>query len=212
VPGAIVSAATTTTDAAVGYTAAQAAKLAGCTVSQLRYWSRSKLVTPTDDGGYSFRDLVALRVVRSLLDAGLSSTRVLAALRWVRDSGDDLAGVRLVTDGRTVWACHDDGQILDALRSGQLALFVAVDRVVADVDAEVRAFDAERTAFVEQLRAPSSPAGNARLSGGSVDDAPAAVDRSRMENSMRVHPAGGQAQRAAPDGDPTMSRPGGQSS
>jgi DNA-binding transcriptional MerR regulator len=104
----------------VGYTAAQAAKLAGCSVSQLRYWSRSQLVAATaDGGGYSFRDLVALRVVRSLLDAGLSSTRVHAALRWVRESGDDLASLRIVTDGRTVWACHDDGQILDALRAGQ---------------------------------------------------------------------------------------------
>jgi DNA-binding transcriptional MerR regulator len=137
----------------VGYTAAQAARLAGCTVSQLRYWSRSGLVTPTAEGsGYSFRDLVALRVVRSLLDAGLSSTRVHGALRWVRESGDDLASLRIVTDGRSVWACHDDGQILDALRSGQLALFVAVDKVAADVDADVRAFDAERAAFVERLK------------------------------------------------------------
>ena len=59
---------------------------------------------------------------------GLSSTRVHAAVRWVRESGDDLASLRLVTDGRNVWACHDDGQILDALRAGQLALFVAVDQ------------------------------------------------------------------------------------
>src|SRR5439155_1064816 len=83
--GATASAATTTTSC-VGYTAAQAAKLAGCSVSQLRYWSRSQLVTPAaEGGGYSFCDLVALRVVRSLLDAGLSSTRVRAALRWVRE-------------------------------------------------------------------------------------------------------------------------------
>jgi DNA-binding transcriptional MerR regulator len=150
--GAIASDATTT-EPGVGYTAAQAARLAGCTVSQLRYWSRSGLVTPTAEGsGYSFRDLVALRVVRSLLDAGLTSTRVHNALRWVRESGDDLASLRIVTDGRTVWACHDDGQILDALRSGQLALFVAVDRLAADVDADVRAFDAERAAFVERLK------------------------------------------------------------
>jgi DNA-binding transcriptional MerR regulator len=150
-PGAIASGATTT-EPGVGYTAAQAARLAGCTVSQLRYWSRSGLVTPTaEGGGYAFRDLVALRVVRSLLDAGLSSTRTHAALRWVRESGDDLASLRIVTDGRNVWACHDDGQILDALHAGQLALFVAVDRVAADVDADVRAFDAERAAFVERL-------------------------------------------------------------
>jgi DNA-binding transcriptional MerR regulator len=136
----------------MGYTAAQAARLSRCTISQLRYWSRSGLVTPTDEHSrYSFRDLVALRVVRSLLDAGLSSTRVNAAVRWVRESGDDLSDLRLITDGRTVWVCHDDGQILDALRSGQLALFVAVDRLAAEVDAEVRTFDAERAEFVERL-------------------------------------------------------------
>ena len=112
---------------------------------------------------YSFRDLVALRVVHSLLDAGLSSIRVRAAVRWVRESGDELSDLRLVTDGRNVWACHDDGQILDALRAGQLALFVAVDSLAAEVDAEVRAFDAERAAFVERLveadRSPSRDAG-----------------------------------------------------
>ena len=89
----------------MGYTAVQAARLAGCSVSQLRYWSRSSLVAPTaEGGGYAFRDLVALRVVRSLLDAGLSSPRVHAALRWVREAGDDLASLRIVTDGRNVWA------------------------------------------------------------------------------------------------------------
>ena len=148
----------------MGYTAAQAARLTRCTVSQLRYWSRSGLLPPSEASSkYSFRDLVALRVVRSLLDAGLSSIRVRAAVRWVRESGDELADLRLVTDGRNVWACRDDGQILDALRAGQLALFVAVDQLAAEVDAEVRAFDSERAAFVERLtlrKAPSEDAGD----------------------------------------------------
>ena len=178
----------------MGYTAAQAAKLAGCTVSQLRYWSRSQLVTPTEEGGgYSFRDLVSLRVVRSLLDAGLSSTRVHAALRWLRESGDDLAGLRIVTDGRTVWACHDDGQILDALRAGQLALFVAVDRVAAEVDAEVRAFTADRAAFVEQLKVRGQ-AGDpeARTVENRHTPISRAGGRSRINNdSMKDHPARG---------------------
>ena len=59
------------------------------------------------------------------------------------------------TDGSSVWACRDDGQILDALRAGQLALFVAVDRLAEDVESEVRAFDRERSAFVAQLREPT---------------------------------------------------------
>jgi DNA-binding transcriptional MerR regulator len=138
----------------VGFTKAQAARLSGCTVAQLRHWSRSTLVEPSDvDGGYGFRDLVALRVVRSMLDAGVPSVRIRVALAAVRDGGHDLSSLRLITDGRHVWACHDDGQILDALRAGQLALFVAVDQVAADVDADVRAFSVERAAFVEGLTA-----------------------------------------------------------
>ena len=137
----------------MGFTAAQAARLSGCTVSQLRHWSRSGLVDTGDDGSYDFRDLVALRIVRSMLDAGLPSIRVRAALAAVRDAGHDLTSLRLITDGRHVWACHDDGEILDALRAGQLALFVAVDQVAVDVDADVRAFSRERAAFVEGLTA-----------------------------------------------------------
>jgi DNA-binding transcriptional MerR regulator len=138
----------------VGFTRAQAARLSGCTVAQLGHWSRSGLVTPAaDDGTYGFRDLVALRVVRSMLDTGLTSARVRVALAAVRDAGSDLSSLRLITDGRNVWACHDDGQILDALRAGQLALFVAVDQVAADVDTDVRAFSRERAAFVDGLTA-----------------------------------------------------------
>jgi DNA-binding transcriptional MerR regulator len=148
----------------VSFTAAQAARLSDCTVAQLRYWSRSGLVVASGDGpdddrepgtraGYGFRDLVALRIVRSMLDAGLPSARVRVALDAVRDAGHDLTSLRLITDGRHVWACHDDGEILDALRAGQLALFVAVDQVAADVDADVRAFRDERAEFVDRLTA-----------------------------------------------------------
>ena len=158
---------------ASGYLPAQAARLAGCTRSQLAHWRRSGIVAPSESDGsqsagsqstgrYSFRDLVALRVVVSLLDAGLPMVRVRAALEVLRSStdrsstgNDDLAGLRIVTDGISVFACYDDGQILDALRNGQLAFFVSVDRYAAALDADVAAFTAEREAFLEQLRAGS---------------------------------------------------------
>jgi DNA-binding transcriptional MerR regulator len=136
----------------VPYSALQAARLTGCTPSQLAYWERIGLVAP-DGGGYDFRDLVALRVVASLLEAGLTLSRVRQAVRYLVATGEDIAGLRLVTDGDRVWACRDDGQILDALRRGQLALFVSVDAYAAEVDAEVATFDTERRQFVDQLRA-----------------------------------------------------------
>ena len=137
-----------------GFTRAQAARLTDCSVQQLTAWDRADLVPPSGvDGTYSFRDLVVLRVVRSLLDAGTPRARVRSALRALAAWGDDLASVRLVADGRTVWACGDDGQVLDALRHGQLALFVPVERIVDEVEAEVRAFTRDRASFVEGLLA-----------------------------------------------------------
>jgi hypothetical protein len=111
-------------------------------------------VVPSEaDGTYSFRDLVALRVVASLLDAGLPMVRVRAALDVLRrEAGDptaDLTGLRLVSDGVSVFACYDDGQILDALGNGQLALFVPVDRFAHALRSDVAAFAAERDACLE---------------------------------------------------------------
>ena len=142
-----------------GFAAAPAARLGGCTRSQLGHWRRNGVVGPSEsDGTYSFRDLVALRVVVSLLDAGLPMVRVRAALEVLRAeaAGGDLAGLRIVTDGVSVFACHDDGQILDALRNGQLALFVPVDRFARALEADVAAFTAERDEFLAQLRAGSA--------------------------------------------------------
>jgi hypothetical protein len=110
-------------------------------------------------GPYSFRDLVALRMVRSLLEAGLPLARIRRAVRELTAAGEDVVGLRMVTDGERVWACRDDGQILDALRHGQLALFVAVDRIAADVEADVRDFSRDRQSFVEGLRGSDHPAG-----------------------------------------------------
>ncbi len=68
-------------------------------------------------------------------------------------TGDDIAGLRLVTDGDAVWACHDDGRSWMRSSIGQLALFVAVDRFADEVETEVRDFDADRRAFVAELQA-----------------------------------------------------------
>jgi DNA-binding transcriptional MerR regulator len=167
----------------VAYSAAQAARLSGCTTSQLRHWARRGFVEPSGPARqYEFRDLVALRLVRSLLDAGLPSARVGAALRSLVEAGDDLASLRLVTDGVTVWACRDDGQILDALRAGQLALFVAVDRLAEEVEAEVHAFDEERSDFVARLHEPSTAGESGEAGNRGRGSEPAGIEPSSPAN------------------------------
>lgn len=105
---------------------------------------------------YSFRDLVALRVVRSLLDNGMSLQRVRRAWDYLRREGgmdDHLAQVKLVTDGQTIFrVSNDDGELLDALREGQLAFFVAIDEIAREVEEDVTYFELDRDRFLSMLR------------------------------------------------------------
>ncbi|MEA2009254.1 MAG: MerR family transcriptional regulator [Actinomycetota bacterium] len=148
-----------------GFTAQQATRLTGCTPHQLRYWDKVALVQPSlqQTGGrpgrrrlYSFRDLVALRVVRSLLDNGMSIQRVRRAWDYLRRTGDmenHLSEIRLVTDGDSIFAVAvDEEEILDALRQGQLAFFVAINDITESVEEDVSRFELDRTQFLEMLR------------------------------------------------------------
>jgi DNA-binding transcriptional MerR regulator len=148
-----------------GFTAQQACRLTGCTPHQLRYWDRVELVAPSvqSTGGrpgkrrlYAFRDLVALRVVKSLLDNGMSVQRVRRAWDYLRSTGDmdrHLAEVRLVTDGQSIFrVAADDGELVDALREGQLAFFVAINEIAREVEEDVTRFQLDRDEFLVMLR------------------------------------------------------------
>ena len=148
-----------------GFTAQQASQLTGCTQHQLRYWDRVDLVRPSIQGTggrpgvrrlYSFRDLVALRVVRSLLDNGMSVQRVRRAWDYLRRNAEmdsHLSEVKLVTDGNTIFRiASGDEELLDALREGQLAFFVAIDSITRSVEEDVTRFELDRDSFLEILR------------------------------------------------------------
>jgi DNA-binding transcriptional MerR regulator len=104
---------------------------------------------------YSFRDLVGLRVVKSLLDNGLSIQRVRRAWDYLRRTGDmdeQLANVKLVTDGESIFAvAHDETELLDALRQGQLAFFVRIDAIAKDVEDDITKFEIDRASFRDML-------------------------------------------------------------
>jgi DNA-binding transcriptional MerR regulator len=123
-----------------GFRGPQACKIVGITYRQLDYWTRTGLVMPsiqeaTGSGSqrlYSFNDLLQLKVVKSLTDAGASLQKVRQAIDYVRTNlSDNWSRVTIVTDGAGVYACTSDAEVVDLLRSGQgvLGAVVAVDKV-----------------------------------------------------------------------------------
>jgi DNA-binding transcriptional MerR regulator len=148
-----------------GFTAHQACKFTGCSPRQLRYWDQIGLVQPSvqSTGGrpgiprlYAFRDLVALRVVRSLIDGGMSLQRVRRSWEFLNaKAGLDkhLSEVKLVTDGQSIFKiCRRDGEVMDALKDGQMAFFVAIDDLATSVHTNVRSYEEDREKFVRALR------------------------------------------------------------
>jgi DNA-binding transcriptional MerR regulator len=148
-----------------GFTAHQATKFTGCTPRQLRYWDQIGLVRPSvqSTGGrpgvprmYSFRDLVALKVVRSLLTSGMSLQRVRRAWEYLNRRAhldQHLSEVKLITDGVSIFkVARRNGEIIDALNEGQLAFFVAIDEIASGLDAKIGQFRDDRDRFVRALR------------------------------------------------------------
>ena len=148
-----------------GFTSHQACRLTGCTPRQLRYWDHIGLVQPSVQGTggrpgvprmYAFRDLVALRVVKSLLDGGMSLQRVRRAWDYLNRKANldkHLAEVKLVTDGQSIFkVCRKEGEVLDALRKGQMSFFVAIDEIARSVEGGVTEFREDRDRFIRALR------------------------------------------------------------
>ena len=124
----------------IGYRGPQTCKIVDITYRQLDYWTRTGLVEPSvqDAKGsgtqrlYSFNDLLQLKVIKSLIDAGASLQKVRQAIDYVRDHlEDDWSKVTIVADGAGVYACTSDAEVVDLLRRGQgvLGAIVAVGKV-----------------------------------------------------------------------------------
>ena len=125
-----------------GFRAPEARRIAGITYRQLDYWTRTGLVTPSvrDAHGsgtqrlYSFQDLAALRVIKNLLDTGLTLQRVRRAVAHLRAMERPPHGVTLMSDGRGVYEAHTPEAVVDLLKNGQGVFAISLDRVWSDVE------------------------------------------------------------------------------
>jgi DNA-binding transcriptional MerR regulator len=131
-----------------GFRAPQVCKIVGITYRQLDYWARTDLIRPslqTAHGSgsqrlYSFQDVVQLRVVKRLLDAGMSLKKIRTAMDLLREqlrSENPLSDVTLLSDGSTIFAAHSADEVVDVFRKGQGVFGIAVGPVQAELEGEI---------------------------------------------------------------------------
>ncbi len=131
-------------DPRLGYRGIPAAAAAGISYRQLDYWDRTGLVQPsvreaTGSGSqrlYAFRDVLVLKLVKRLLDTGVSLQQIRLAVDQLRAAGfSDLARITLMSDGSRVYLCTTQDEVIDLMDRGQGVFGIAVGRVLREVEA-----------------------------------------------------------------------------
>jgi DNA-binding transcriptional MerR regulator len=139
--------------ATMGYRGPTACAAAGITYRQLDYWARTGLVEPSVQGAhgsgsqrlYGFRDILVLKVVKRLLDTGISLQQIRSAVHHLRDRGTgDLAEVTLMSDGVSVYECTSPDEVVDLLQGGQGVFGIALGRVWQEVEGNLAELPAVR--------------------------------------------------------------------
>jgi DNA-binding transcriptional MerR regulator len=130
-----------------GFSGAKAAEIVGITYRQLDYWARTDLVRPSleDAKGsgsrrrYRPRDLLELRVIKALLDAGIRLETVREVFSYLRDSlGKDVTRANLVIQGSASVLIQTDGELIDLVKKGQGVLnILPLAGVKEEVDARI---------------------------------------------------------------------------
>lgn len=137
----------------IGYRGPTACAAAGITYRQLDYWARTGLVEPSIRAAhgsgsqrlYSFRDILVLKVVKRLLDTGVSLPNIRTAVTHLRDRGiSDLAQITLMSDGATVYECTSADEVVDLLQGGQGVFGIALGKVWREVEGSLAELPSER--------------------------------------------------------------------
>jgi DNA-binding transcriptional MerR regulator len=130
-----------------GYRGPTACQIVGITYRQLDYWARTGLVVPTlpdaqgsgSKGLYSFTDVLVLKVVKKLLDAGVSLQNIRSAVEHLRAHGvHDLAGITLLSDGVTIYECRSPEEIVDLLQGGQGVFAITLGAAMREITGAIR--------------------------------------------------------------------------
>lgn len=150
-----------------GYKGAVAARAAGISYRQLDYWARTGLVEPTVRNAagsgtqrlYGFRDILVLKLVKRLLDTGISLQQIRTAIEQLHASGvSDLAEVTLMSDGASVYLCVSPDEVIDLVSQGQGVFGIAVGKVLQEVSTTLVDLESHRETSPASDEAPESGA------------------------------------------------------
>ena len=130
-------------DINTGYRGPGARRIAGITYRQLDYWARTGLVEPSVRAAkgsgsqrlYAFRDILLLKIVKRLLDTGVSLQQIRTAVKALHERGvEDLTSMTLMSDGASVYECTSADEVVDLVQGGQGVFGIAVGRVWHEIE------------------------------------------------------------------------------
>ena len=156
-----------------GFRGPTACNAAGITYRQLDYWARTKLVEPsvrsaTGSGTqrlYSFKDILLLKIIKRLLDAGVSLQQIRIAIDHLRVRGtDDLTQVTLMSDGASVYECRSAEEVIDLLQGGQGVFGIAIGGVWKEIEGSLHELPSERAVEINVADDELAARRRARLS------------------------------------------------
>jgi DNA-binding transcriptional MerR regulator len=200
-------------DELVGYRGPSACQIAGITYRQLDYWARTSLVVPSIRGAagsgsqrlYSFKDILVLKIVKRLLDTGISLHNIRVAVDHLRQRGvADLANITLFSDGTTVYECTSAEEVVDLLQGGQGVFGIAVSGAMRELTGAIAEFPGERADGGESIAAPEDELASRRKN----RDRKIGSYQGRIDYSRESPVAAGHGRRRSNTSPPTSQAPG----
>jgi DNA-binding transcriptional MerR regulator len=138
-----------------GYSGTQTAKIVGITYRQLDYWARTDLLKPslaeaTGSGSrrqYSYRDLLELRIIKTLLDAGIKLESVRDVFTNLRQTvGSDISSANIVISGTSSVVLRTNDELIELMSKGQGVLnILPLAGVKAGVDAGIESLPSDNS-------------------------------------------------------------------
>ena len=175
-------------DELVGYRGPSACQIAGITYRQLDYWARTSLVVPSIRSAagsgsqrlYSFKDILVLKIVKRLLDTGISLHNIRVAVDHLRQRGvQDLANITLFSDGTTVYECTSAEEVVDLLQGGQGVFGIAVSGAMRELTGVIADFPGERADGGESIATPEDELASGASTATARSASPAFARRGR---------------------------------